>query len=768
MLIQLDEQLSAETVAALQRRGITIVGQVPVNGLVISYDRQPDFQGLPLQWAGPLPAAAKIGAAWNGSPASAVVEFHPDVEPADARHIAARHLLEVREVRGMARHHLFIRGDPDQIRKLAEWDEVAYIFPPSQAMEDGEEVVPCSGGISVDSMIGQYVKYGSGWPHAAGAITALTYTWGDLTNPLSNTTTQSEIRRALTEWTRYGNLTFNPGGSAGDLRNFHILFARGPHGDGYDFDGPGHALAHGFYPAPPNPETIAGDLHFDGDESWTAGPSGVDLFSVALHEAGHALGLAHSDVPTAVMYPYYRYVTALQSDDIAGIQDLYGAAVPAGPSATSVSPSSGSGSSQTFTFTYSDSAGYTNLTWVNLDIHTALTSAGACYVQYDRATNSVQLANNSGSAWVGSAVLGGTGVMQNSQCAVNLASSSAAGSGTTLTLSLAVTFKASFAGAKNIYMGALSGATFSGWQTRGSWTVIAAAQAPTVISVTPPSGQGASQPFTFIYSDSSGYANLNWVNLDFQTSVTSADACYVQYLRASNTVLLANDSGTAWAGSAQLGSVGLLQNSQCSIDLAASSATGSGNNLTLTLMLSFKPAFAGLKNIYMAALNNTSLFSGWQTMGVWTVSTAGPQPPVAQAVSPATGAGSSQVFSFTYADPAGWSALNWVNLNFHTTLIAAGGCYVQYERATNILRLANDAGTDWIGFASIGAGSTGNSQCTIDTGASSLAASGNNLTLTLAITFHPGFSGVKNIYMAALSNSGLFSGWQTRGSWTAP
>src|SRR6185295_8222465 len=44
---------------------------------------------------------------------------------------------------------------------------------------------------------------------------------------------------------------------------------------------------------------------------------------VALHEAGHSLGLGHSDNPTAVMYPYYRRVTTLSAEDIESIQGLY-------------------------------------------------------------------------------------------------------------------------------------------------------------------------------------------------------------------------------------------------------------------------------------------------------------------------------------------------------------------------------------------------------------------------------------------------------------
>ena len=105
-----------------------------------------------------------------------------------------------------------------------------------------------------------------------------------------------------------------------------VRFATGDHGDGNPFDGPGTILAHGFYP-PPNGGAIAGDLHFDDAETWTRNlpPTGTDLDTVALHEAGHTLGLGHSADVNAVMYAYYggprRTLTA---DDIAGMRSLYG------------------------------------------------------------------------------------------------------------------------------------------------------------------------------------------------------------------------------------------------------------------------------------------------------------------------------------------------------------------------------------------------------------------------------------------------------------
>uniref|UniRef100_A0A3Q3MSH4 Matrix metalloproteinase-20-like n=1 Tax=Labrus bergylta TaxID=56723 RepID=A0A3Q3MSH4_9LABR len=101
-------------------------------------------------------------------------------------------------------------------------------------------------------------------------------------------------------------------------------FAVGTHGDFFPFDGPRGVLAHAFQPG----EGMGGDVHFDEDETWTAGKQGYSLFAVAAHELGHSLGLTHSQDRSAIMYPNYRYQSntqySLSKDDALGIQALYG------------------------------------------------------------------------------------------------------------------------------------------------------------------------------------------------------------------------------------------------------------------------------------------------------------------------------------------------------------------------------------------------------------------------------------------------------------
>jgi hypothetical protein len=200
----------------------------------------------------------------------------------------------------------------------------------------------------------------------------------------------------------------------------------------------------------------------------------------------------------------------------------------------------------------------------------------------------------------GTSITPGSGSQLNTQCVLNGSGSSVSLAGNVLTLNLSISFQqASFSGSKTIYLQATSPSGSSGWQQGGSWTVPAGP--PALVSVTPSSGSGSSQTFSFVYSDPRGYAAITSLQTVINSSLSGSAGCYLLYYPGANVFYLSNDAVTAWLGPVALGQPGSLQNSQCSVDAGSSSASGSGANLTVNLALSFKPTFGGAKNVYMDA-----------------------------------------------------------------------------------------------------------------------------------------------------------------------
>lgn len=182
-----------------------------------------------------------------------------------------------------------------------------------------------NGGISLSNpQIGEFTLQGNSWDHRI-----ITYFFQNGTDDIAGDQERQAIRDAFALWAAQTNLVFAESCAAN--ADIVISWQTGDHGDGFPFDGTNGVLAHTFYPPPSGPNGLPGDMHFDDTETWTLATRGngaqpIDLVSVAAHEIGHALGLAHSADGGALMYAFYngshRY---LAQDDINGIRAIYGA-----------------------------------------------------------------------------------------------------------------------------------------------------------------------------------------------------------------------------------------------------------------------------------------------------------------------------------------------------------------------------------------------------------------------------------------------------------
>jgi M6 family metalloprotease-like protein len=282
------------------------------------------------------------------------------------------------------------------------------------------------------------------------------------------------------------------------------------------------------------------------------------------------------------------------------------------------------------------------------------------------------------------------------------------------------------------------------------------------VSVTPSSGTGSSQTFSFVFGDPASWTNLAWGEVLINPAQVTSNACYIHWDAASNSLSLRDDAGDAWLGPVTVGASATLGNSQCVLSPGSASLKGAGASATLSLTVDFTNRYAGgSKNVYMQA-QSTSTAVGWQQAGTWTVSF--PFSPVS--VSPSAGIGDGQVFTFTMA---GVYSGDEIDLSFSTSTALGTlqfydhGCALVYGSVPSMIFLYGDlasSGTGTNGTLGVGP-ALQNSQCTVNVAAASAVLSGSTLTVQVPISFSAAFQGRKNVYIF-----GPGTGWPSGAPYT--
>ncbi len=197
---------------------------------------------------------------------------------------------------------------------------------------------------AMESRVVLYAATGNAWMNPAVVTisfmpdgTSLAGTTSNLfssfnSNPYLAGRWQTAMLQAAQLWAQQTNINFvvvpddgAPSGSGNDQEGDPGM------GDirigGYNFGS--STLAWSFQPPPQNNSSLAGDILFNTGMPFKLGTT-YDLFTVAAHEFGHALGLGESSSSSQAMeWPSYTGVkTSLSYDDIAGIRSIYSANGP--------------------------------------------------------------------------------------------------------------------------------------------------------------------------------------------------------------------------------------------------------------------------------------------------------------------------------------------------------------------------------------------------------------------------------------------------------
>jgi len=193
----------------------------------------------------------------------------------------------------------------------------------------------------LESRVVPYALSGGAWPHPQLITISFVPDGTDIGGLSSNLfatfnarwstqTWENVILKAAQQWAAATNINFQLVPDDGVISGGG-LYEQGDPGmgdiriGGYNFGT--MDLAGTAYPPQVNNFSIAGDMDFNTAISFNIGTT-YDLFSVAMHEFGHAVGLEESNVYGSVMNAAYHIRTGLGTDDIAGALAIYSAGLP--------------------------------------------------------------------------------------------------------------------------------------------------------------------------------------------------------------------------------------------------------------------------------------------------------------------------------------------------------------------------------------------------------------------------------------------------------
>jgi plastocyanin len=275
---------------------------------------------------------------------------------------------------------------------------------------------------------------------------------------------------------------------------------------------------------------------------------------------------------------------------------------------------------------------------------------------------------------------------------------------------------------------------------------------PTNESLTPVniSTEPSVQNFTAIYADPQGHSHI-------------ADTILVLSGIERGEVLHYNPQTDRFTfqgvgGDCRPGHPGTLSNNALTLDCNASSASGSGDILTVTYNLT-PNLVPGAYRMIMAVSDQDGASSS-KDMGYWILN----RRPTAESVTPmnsATQAGMEQTFTSVYSDPDGYQNIA------EASLYLAGGMHnewLHYISAAHLFFIMGAPGVCTPGQAT----TLSNGFLTLDCANSSVSRSGNMLTVTFRVTPLGPSSGINyNIFLGVSDHAGAAHG-AFGGTWQIP
>lgn len=395
----------------------------------------------------------------------------------------------------------------------------------------------------------------------------------------------------------------------------------------------------------------------------------------------------------------------------------------------------------------------------------------AVYLQYNSATNRMYLRNDANTSWGVGYAPGSPMIIENSQAQIFVEDSTVTPSGNYLTIDWVVKLKPSMSGMNLWGWSFVQDYTggYDGWIKTGEFSSNLKLAA---LGVTPNAGPlpiSADQAFTTEYYDANGYTDINRCYLLINDNIGQSNAVYLSYVRNGNKMYLRDDANTSWGTGKTPGVAGTLENSQCIVDVGATSVTPGGNILSVNWVVQLKPSMTGkLLNAWTYIQDNSANVENWKVLGAYYDQAA----PVAATFSPTATiqTGTASVVTVAWSDANGNANMERCyalltptmgNIRYNLPTAQANAIYVRYNVYENKIYLKNDANTSWgTGYVPGTVATLSNTQGSIDVAATTVTSPDAN-TYKLNLMFTPAWPAATTLggWLQVRDAGGALSDW---------
>jgi hypothetical protein len=146
--------------------------------------------------------------------------------------------------------------------------------------------------------------------------------------------------------------------------------------------------------------------------------------------------------------------------------------------------------------------------------------------------------------------------------------------------------------------------------------------APQVGTVEPPSGSGpvgVTTYFTTTWTDADGWQDLKQCYFHIGDSPSIVGNVTLMYNAVKSKLWLRSDDGSAWTGGYAPESANTLENSQAIVHCSRTTAEGSGDTLSVTWAIEFKPGYSGAKKTGLKCKDIHKARAKGKWKGSWTI-----------------------------------------------------------------------------------------------------------------------------------------------------